>query len=86
MLDPKILNKEGDKPITLVLTSGNDGVFKDIRDINFGVLRNLLTNKVSYIQNIIDVIKLIYLLKIILLCYFIFVKNYIFKKNKYNTS
>ena len=53
-LDPTILNKEGEKPIPLLLTS-NDGVFKEIRDLNFNVLRNILSEKVDKFKKIIEV-------------------------------
>ena len=55
-LEPTILNKEGDKPIPLLLTS-SDTVFKEIRDLNFNVLRNLLSDKVEKFKKIIEVKK-----------------------------
>jgi len=53
-LESSILNKEGDKPIPLLLNSG-DTVFKEIRDLNFNVLRNLLSEKVEKFKKIIEV-------------------------------
>lgn len=58
-LEPSILNKEGDKPIPLLLTT-MDTVFKEIRDLNFNVLRNLLSEKVEKFKKIIDVFTFYY--------------------------
>ncbi len=53
-VDPAVLNKESDKPIQVVLNSA-DTIFKEIRDLNFNVLKNLLSDRVTKFKKIIDV-------------------------------
>ena len=53
-VDPGVLNKDNDKPMQVSLNSA-DTIFKEIRDLNFNVLKNLLSERVTKFKKIIDV-------------------------------